>query len=231
MKTFLLEIFPIIQSYSKKLDNLTLLTNQHWVSVDDILSTKTVYIFRSNNDLLVSTNGRVEKARWEYLENKSMLIDNKNGVYLFKHGFLDENILALKIDGSKEYAVFVNENKYDGELNTIDRVIAFLRWTYLGGSDISYLETATFRNLVDLGNSKSKVDINETIDKKHPPFYRPYSTDKEVIHVRLNSENSLPSINNKVYQNGSIVKNGKYKLDDMNYIIIKEGVIVDFTTS
>jgi hypothetical protein len=63
MKTFLTDIFPKIQRYSERLDNITLLTNQHWVSIDDILSTKTVFIFRTNNELLVSTNGKVEKEK------------------------------------------------------------------------------------------------------------------------------------------------------------------------
>jgi hypothetical protein len=65
MKTFFADIFPKIQRFSDKLDNLTMLKNQHWVSIDDILSTKTVYIFRTNNELLISKNGKVEKAKWE----------------------------------------------------------------------------------------------------------------------------------------------------------------------
>ena len=63
MKTFLLDIFPKIQRYSEKLDNLTMLTNQNWVSIDGLLSNKTVYIFRSNNELLVSRNGKLEKEK------------------------------------------------------------------------------------------------------------------------------------------------------------------------
>jgi hypothetical protein len=131
MKTFLLDIFPKIQRFSEKLDNLTLLTNQHWVSIDNFSSGKTVYIFRANNELLVSTNGKVEKAKWEYLGNKSILIDKSPDSYLFKHGFFDENILALKVDSSEEYAVFVNENKYEGDLNSIDKVYEFLTQKYL----------------------------------------------------------------------------------------------------
>ena len=119
MKTFLLDIFPKLQKFSEKLDNLTLLTNQHWVYIDEILSNKTVYIFRTNNELIISTNGKVEKAKWEYLGNKSILIDKISESYLFKHGFFDENVLALKVDSSEEYAVFVNENRYQGELNSI----------------------------------------------------------------------------------------------------------------
>lgn len=143
MKTFLSDIFPKIQRYSEKLDNLTLLTNQHWVSIDDILSNKTVYIFRTNNELLISTNGKVEKEKWEYLGNKSLLIDKKTESYLFKHGFFDENILALKVDSSEEYAVFVNESKYDGELNSIDRVFDFLRRKYLDPTIKSTIENTT----------------------------------------------------------------------------------------
>lgn len=215
MKTFLSDIFPRIQRYSEKLDNLSLLTNQHWVSIDDILSNKTVYIFRTNNELLVSTNGKVEKEKWEYLGNKSLLIDKKTDSYLFKQGFFDENILALKVDSSEEYAVFVNENKYDGELNSIDRVFDFLRRTYLEPSIISNIETKT----------------GQIITPKNPNL-KPigeFETDKGKIKVELNFEGAIPALNNKVYQNDTPVQDGKYKLGFMNYLIIKNGIIIDMT--
>ena len=41
------EVIPRIQKYSQKLDNLTLLINQHWVVVDEIANSKTVYIMIS----------------------------------------------------------------------------------------------------------------------------------------------------------------------------------------
>jgi hypothetical protein len=158
MKTFLLDIFPKIQRFSEKLDNLTLLTNQHWVSIDNFSLAKTVYIFRANNELLVSTNGKVEKAKWEYLGNKSILIDKSSDSYLFKHGFSDENILALKVDSSEEYAVFVNENKYEGDLNSIDKVYEFLTQKYLNP------------NIPKIGPSLNLKDyrtvIRETIDNE-----------------------------------------------------------------
>jgi hemin uptake protein HemP len=96
MKTYISDIIPKLQRFSRKLDDLTYLTNQHWVVVDDINNIKSVYIFRTNNQLLISNNGKVSKANWEYLGNNSILIDKNDESYLFKHGFLDENILALK---------------------------------------------------------------------------------------------------------------------------------------
>jgi hypothetical protein len=209
MKTFLADIFPKIQRFSDKLDNLTLLTNQHWVSIDDILTTKTVYIFRNNNELLVSTNGKVEKERWEYLGNKSLLIDS----YLFKHGFFDENILALKVDSSEEYAVFVNENNYDGELNSIERVFDFLRRKYLDPTIKSTIE-----------NTTGQI-INPSDNKKEITFIK-YETDKGQIAVSQKRPYDTPNVGNEVFQNGKLISNGKFRMGFMWYIYVENGKIV-----
>ncbi len=90
-----------------------------------------MYIFRSNNELLISQNGKVEKGKWEYLGNNSLLIDKKDESYLFRHGFFDDTVLALKIDGKEEYAFLVNENKFGEEVNSIATVFGFLKNKYL----------------------------------------------------------------------------------------------------
>jgi hypothetical protein len=131
MKTYLADIIPKINRYSEKLDNLTLITNQHWVVLDELRNSKFVYIFRSNYELLISQNGKVEKGKWEYLGNNSLLIERKDESYLFRHGFFDSNILALKVDGKDEFAFLVNENNYGGDLNSIEKVLDFLERKYL----------------------------------------------------------------------------------------------------
>jgi|GEM_PF-1265798 len=156
MKTYLTDIIPKIKRYSEKLDNLTLLTNQHWVVLDELKNSKFVYIFRSNQDLLISQNGRIEKGKWEYLGNNSLLIDRKDESYLFRHGFFDKNILALKVDGKDEFAFLINENNYTGELNSIEKVLAFLEQKYL---------RMIPKNQIDIGHcyEESKYLINELI--------------------------------------------------------------------
>jgi hypothetical protein len=94
MRTFVAEIIPKIQRFSQRLENLALLTNQHWVVFDDLGTVKTVYIFRQNNQILISKNGKVEIGKWELVGNNSILIDLTNDSYLFKHGFFDQNILV-----------------------------------------------------------------------------------------------------------------------------------------
>lgn len=209
MKTFLADIFPKIQRFSEKLDNLTLLTNQHWVSIDDIFSIKTVYIFRKNNELLISTNGKVEKAKWEHLGNKSLLIDKKEDSFLFKHGFFDENILALKVDSKEEYAIFVNENKYDGELNTIEGILNFLKEQYLEPLVKTDFEATTGHKTY------------QTINQENPKNIQ-IETDKGIIEL----EPYLNLNGTKAFANGQPAFDGKYKIGFMQYIEIRGGIVV-----
>lgn len=209
MKTFLSDIFIKIKNYSEKLDNLTMLTNQHWVSIDDIITNKTVYIFRNTKELLISNNGKVEKAKWDFIGNKSLLIDRNTDSYLFKHGFFDENILALKLDGSEGYAVFVNENNYDGEINSIDRVVDFLMHKYLDPSVISLVKTAT-------GSEKNFSG------QKQGTKYVQYKTDKGIIEIE-------PCTNLKgknAYLNGENAPDGKYNLGFLMNVEVKNGIVI-----
>jgi hypothetical protein len=160
MKTYLADIIPKIKGFSQKLDNLTMLTNQHWVVMDELQNSKIVYIFRSNFELLISQNGKVEKGKWEYLGNNSLLIERKEDSYLFRHGFFDSNILALKVDGTDEYAFLVNENNYGGDLNSIDRVLNFLETKYLG---LIYQNNIGQSNIPEIEHATSK---ELTLDKE-----------------------------------------------------------------
>ena len=150
MKTYFADIIPKLQRFSQRLDDLTRLTNQHWVSLGDINQTKKVFIFRANNQLLISDNGIVEKGSWEYLGNQSLLLDTKSESYLLKHGFFDENVIALKLDSSDSYTFFVNETKYHSELNNIDDVLKFLENKYLknktNSSGLSSTQKETINN-------------------------------------------------------------------------------------
>jgi len=131
MKTFIADIIPKIQQFSKKLDYLTRLTNQHWVSLNEINQTKRVFIFRANNQLLIADNGIVEKGSWEYLSNQSLLIDTNDESYLLKLGFFDENVIAFKLDNTNNYTFFINETKYNSEFNSIGDILKFLEKKYL----------------------------------------------------------------------------------------------------
>lgn len=151
MKTFIADLIPKIQRFSQKLEYLTKLTNQHWVSVGDIADEKRVFIFRENNQLLISVNGIVEKGSWDYIGSESILIETRNENYLLKQGFLDEDILALKLDSTDTYAFFVNETRNNKELNNIKDILFFLEIKYLYRTPNQNSEKTAFRSYPNLG--------------------------------------------------------------------------------
>lgn len=59
---------------------------------------------------------------------------SKIGLHLIRilaiNGFISS--LALKLDSDHKYVYFVNESKYDGDLNSIDAVDQFLKEKYFG---------------------------------------------------------------------------------------------------
>jgi hypothetical protein len=126
MEAFLLDVLPDINEHSQKLDDISLLTNKRWVSIEDNLKFKTIYIFKNNDDLLITTYGKVEKAKWSFYGNQSILINKGDERFLFKYSYYDQNILVLKTERSEEYIVFVNESKFDGQFNTIDKIQLYL---------------------------------------------------------------------------------------------------------
>jgi len=162
MKTYILDIIPKIQRFSQKLDNLSILLNKNWVILDEETSNKSVFIFREkNNQLLISTNGKIEKGNWEYLGNNSLLIDREYGSFLFKHGFIDDYILALKVDGKEEYALLVNEEWFEKKLKTIGKILEFLNDKYIEQKNSSIINIPISRLTKSLKinkNSTTEID-------------------------------------------------------------------------
>ena len=126
MDAFLLDVLPEIKRNGPKFDDLTLLTNIRWISIENNLKFKTIYIFKNNEDLLISTYGKVEKATWILHGNQSISIDKGGDRFLFTYSYLDQNILVLKIENSEEYLFFVNENMFDGQFNSINKIQIYL---------------------------------------------------------------------------------------------------------
>mgnify|MGYP006079515613 FL=1 len=99
---------------------------------------KKIYIFRKKNELLVSTDGRVEKGNWEYINNECILIDIFSKSFLLRLEFIDETYLILKSDIKRNdagYTIFVNESKSQKMLNSIEDIQEYFSDMYGGGED------------------------------------------------------------------------------------------------
>lgn len=155
MKTFFSDLIPKIARYSEKLDNISKLTDQHWIAIGEMKEARVLYIFRLNGDLLISRDGIVEKAKWEYLGQKTLLLETKTENYLFKQEFNDGNVLALRVDGKDVYAFLVNESRFESELNNLEAVNKFLR--------AKYFDKALNIPLVK-GTENAQTELPENID-------------------------------------------------------------------
>lgn len=131
MKSFINDLIPRLVRFSQKLDNETLLMNQHWIIFNESNTSKIKYIFRQNNQLLVSTDGVVDEGTWDYVDKHTLYIKKSDGNFLLKHGFFDDTVLALKVDGANLYHVMVNEGKSGQEFTSIDQVAYYLESKYL----------------------------------------------------------------------------------------------------
>ncbi len=211
MRTYIADIIPRIQRFSKRLDDLTKLTNQHWVSLGDISDGKRVFMFRDNSKLLIAENGIItDRGTWEYLGNQSLLLETSNRGYLLKHGFFDENVIALKLDSTDKYAFFVNETKYDKELNSIADILKFLEDKYLKNNSAN--TSGTVGQKPKTGNLPQGTSA--TYKTKHGllTLTGEYITmDKKIIRATLD---------------GKQAPDGRYRLDFMWYVTVRNGIVV-----
>jgi len=207
MKTFILDIVSKISSYSKKLDDKSLIINKKWILVDDS-NEKSVFIFRENNQLLISENGIIQKSSWEYITKDLVSLEINNINYLFTPAFLDENMFILKLDSRNEYVVFINENQVREIINSLNQINDFIDTNYLNNKK----ETISYK--------KPKPEKIITITPEY------YPSDKGELKIEL-TQMLYPSIGNKVYFGNSHAPDGKYKLGFMWYIYVKDGTIID----
>ena len=91
--------------------NLHYLTQKPWVVVKERKALEK-FIFRDDHELLISRNGKVETARWEYLsEINGLLIERKKGRFLYNPSYIDRAAMIWKVDGSEhEFVTLANPN-------------------------------------------------------------------------------------------------------------------------
>jgi hypothetical protein len=134
METNLSVLIPRVRKLSQKFDNTSLILSHHWVLVDEINSKKKLYIFRKNKELLISEDGQVDIASWRYLGKNTLLIENNTVKNLYKHGFFDQNLIAIKIRDDENYSFFVDEEKFDHGLNSENKIAKYLYDKYLNNT-------------------------------------------------------------------------------------------------
>ena len=126
MKTYLLNAVQRLKNYSQKLDAQTILYDKSW-EVFNESGDKELMIFRANNELLISRNGIIQKGNWELLDISNLIIDVGEKSYLLNAAYIEDQFLALKLDGTEQYMVMIEADmKNRFSLNTVKSIEGYL---------------------------------------------------------------------------------------------------------
>lgn len=164
MKTFLLNIPNDIRNWNKAMDAQSILCKQAW-NVFNNDGIKEVYIFQKDGTLIASHNGKVTKARWEYIaQNSSIIIENlDNEAYLLVPTYYDNKILALQVDGTNNYAIMINESYIQHlMIDSISKVRLYIEEKHKNKEQ---------ENTVLLAHKNNKEEWERFINRKTQEYY------------------------------------------------------------
>lgn len=109
MLDYITSLLPRLQQFSKGLNDTAIFADVPWVFIDGD-GDRVTYIFRRNNELLVSKQGEVTTGHWEYLAAmQSLLIEHGNRKRMYNQGFVDNVVMALRKDGTEELFLLANQ--------------------------------------------------------------------------------------------------------------------------
>lgn len=177
MKTFLLNIPNEIRNWNNTLDAKSVLCNQSWNVFNDE-GVKEVYIFQKDGTLIASHNGKVTKAKWEYIpQNTSLIIENSDAdTFMLRPAYYDKKVLALQVDGTNNYALMVDE-KFLGQL-MLDSV-EIVRWYIMDQS--KYREKIAEKENSEIDKQKKREqEWNKFIDEKIEEYLKTPESFEEI---------------------------------------------------
>lgn len=211
MKSYLSNILPRIQQFSKKLENTSLFVDIPWIFIDEE-GNKLTYIFRQNNELLISKAGEVTSGKWEYLPfADSLLIDIEGQKRLYKHGFLDEGLMIMRKDETENLFITINSKK------------------------IPDLDVERYINTVqsNLISTKSAPVVKKPEDNVYLPIVKTLNNGKPVVFIipdYPSEPKSKNCLNRYVKYHGTevLLPNGKYKLADGDVMKIFDGKCIEY---
>ncbi|TDU40505.1 hypothetical protein BXY82_2555 [Gelidibacter sediminis] len=131
MKDILYDIVPRLEPFDYSLHHDTQFINKEWVLINGIENAKAVYLFKPNNELLISENDHVTKTRWSFINSNFLSITTEDGIVLIKAFYKDKDMLVLNQKASDDYAFFINSSAYDTTIDTKEDVKAYFKEKYL----------------------------------------------------------------------------------------------------
>ena len=157
-----------IKKYAERKSSKNTLSNISWLLLDEASENEIIYIFKSDNSLIISENGHIRRFEYEFIVDSDNLIikyDDKKEI-LYNSLLLSDRYLILEQSSKNEYQVFANRTKFKDIIK--DNILKiFKRESELGFSKQNPIEDA-LESL--FGASKKPFDQNDQFSEKPESF-------------------------------------------------------------
>ncbi|MEW5677380.1 hypothetical protein ABGT15_13800 [Flavobacterium enshiense] len=243
MKSYINNIIPRLNKFSKTLEKKELFVDKSWVLIDDKNNLQK-YIFRRNGELIMSLNGSVKIGKWEYIiEANSLLIDRIEDKILLNHSFIDSAVMILKKDGTENNLIVLANDKIIVDLD----VPKYLKELYRSKNNVSIVILKSGIELellnsdvvvigckvtIDGNNIENNIFENENSIFKYivKNSYVEKIIEKKTYNTKAGEllieceRDYYPQKGDLAFLNG-IPANGKFKLTFLQYIYVNNGII------
>lgn len=131
MTDILYNIVPKLQPFDYTLHHDNQFINQKWILINGIEDAASMYVFKPNNELVISENDEVTMTRWSFINSNFLSITTEDGIVLIKAFYKDKDTLVLNQKASEDYSFFINTSDYSDTINSKEDIQKFLKDKYL----------------------------------------------------------------------------------------------------
>jgi len=238
-----------LKNHSATLDKTNILADKPWALIDEEFEVQKL-IFKRNNELVLSRNGKVQMGTWEYFpEAKSLLIDRGGDKILCNEAFVDDGVMILKIDGTENnFFLFANENIIPDldaigylknlrklKLNILEkemddgRTIEIHRSYDLESPSVGHRVSIDFKDVADgiykMQSQKSYIVVRNSLIASfmyHSKFVNPEGVEF-VVHQHERGEINPGDF---FYLNGKLLLNNTFNFSKWKIAVLHDGVLV-----
>ncbi|SEA43026.1 hypothetical protein [Bizionia paragorgiae] len=130
MPSDIFELLPNLVAFNYERHYEPLFINQNWVLINGISEKKATYVFKDDNILSIQDDDVVSETSWTISFHNIFSIETTDGLITVKAYFKDKDVLVLEHQDKEDYALFINEDKVEDGINSIDDVTRFLKAKY-----------------------------------------------------------------------------------------------------
>ena len=160
--------FTKIKKAGEKKLSKNLLTNCMWVMIDET-DVETLFIFKENNTLLISINGKITRCTYEFIiDNDTIIINDTVEEVLYYLAMIGDDFLVLNHSYENMVMAFANKTKFKDHLKKVLKLIFEEKIN-------PYLGTSVARSKNQLPTREIEVEAN-------------YSTENILYRVKSDSE-------------------------------------------